>query len=288
MILVTGATGKVGRELVNNLLEYEANFKVMCRDPSRATKFWSKDEVDVVKGDFNDPKSLNKALNGVDILFLLSPGNDQMEVHQLNMIQEAERANVHHIVKLSSLGAGVKSQIRLCRVHRKIEQKIEKSGMAWTHLRPNFFFNKILNHKKTFRTEGKIYAPARKGKASMIDVRDVALVAATVLTEAGHEEKTYELTGKEALSFAEAARTITSVTGRNIIYIPISIKEARKRMIDEGTPDWLLEDRISLYRIWAGNDVAMDTKVVFSLTRKTPYTFRQFVQDYEDDFFPED
>jgi uncharacterized protein YbjT (DUF2867 family) len=284
MILVTGGTGRVGRDVVRRLLDFEVDFKVLVRNPDKARRLWAQDEVTLEPGDFDDPDSLKRAMAGVATVFLLSPANLRMETQQLNVVRQADGAGVRRIVKLSAMGADSTSPIQLCRMHRAVEKAIEKTGIPWTHLRPNFFFQSLFRHARTMRSEGKLIAPARNGKASMVDTRNVALVAAVVLSENRHENRIYELTGAEALTHGDMAKILTSITGVDITFRNISVDEARKRMKESGTPDWLVEDRLGLYRVWAENDAARVTSTVSNVTYKPPFSFRQFVRDHADVF----
>ena len=222
---VTGATGRIGSELVRELRARGLAVRALVHTPARATALTGQ-QVEMVPGDFADPDSLDRAVAGVEQVFLLSPPHPHQVQLQGNLVQAAQRAGVRHIVKLSALGASPDWPLPIPRWHWETEQQIEQAGFAFTHLRPNYFMQMILTLAPQVIQQGTLVVPAGAGRVSMVDARDIAAVAVAVLVEPGHAGQVYEITGPEALSFVDVAQQLTATTGRPVKYVDISPESA--------------------------------------------------------------
>lgn len=214
MILVTGATGNVGRELVPQLLDANQPIRVLVRDERKVAHLSSR--VQRAVGDLERPETLSSAMEGIDRLFLVTAVTHQV----VNLIAAAKRAGVRHIVKQStieadrSLGPGA--------WHREQERLIENSGIPWTFLRPTMMMvNTFQWWANTIRTQGRIYFPRIDGQVSPIDPKDIASVACAVLTKPSHEGRIYELTGPEPLTVSEMVEILSKVLERPIRYVRV-------------------------------------------------------------------
>lgn len=279
MILVTGANGTVGSEVVRHLVALGAPVRVLVRAPERAQGFDGLD-IDVAIGTLDDPETLVPALDGVDHAFLLTsiPAN-QVEI-QGNLVDAAAAAGVEHIVKLSVYHASADSDVEFIRWHRETELQIEASGMGWTHIRPNDFFQNLLFSAESIRDDGVFYAPVGDSLVSSIDVRDVAAVAAAVLTEPGHMGTALELTGPEALTRADLAARLSDVRGAPVEFVDVSAEVAVQGMVDSGLPEFLALDLGRLYESFKTNAHAGVTSTVEDVTGKAARTFDQFATDF--------
>jgi uncharacterized protein YbjT (DUF2867 family) len=237
MILVIGATGKVGQELVRQLSAARAPFRALVRSAGRAETVR---EVggDAVVGDLADEAAARAALAGVEKLFLLTSSLPDQPQTEARIVAAAKSAGVRHVVKLSSSGADAVKPPLFLRLHRDAERHIEASGLDWTFLRPNFFMQNYLDYADTIRTQGVIVAPAGAGRHADVDARDVGEVAARVLTEEGHEGRAYELTGPEAHAFSDVARRIAMITGREVRFVDLSPEEGRRSLVAAGETEW--------------------------------------------------
>jgi len=169
------------------------------------------------------------------------------------------------------------------KLHRHEEKMIEESGIPFSFLRPNAFMQNFVNYYgQTIKNENAFYLPAGDGKISFVDVRDVAAVAVRVILENGsqHENKIYEVTGQEALSYGQAAEILSKENGRTISYIDIPEEDARKGMEEMGMEDWLIEAIMAAYRGWKGGYMSKMTDVVKHITGRKPILFVQFAKDY--------
>jgi uncharacterized protein YbjT (DUF2867 family) len=215
MILVTGATGNNGRELVKELTARGVPLRALVRSRAHARAI-ALPGVEIREADFDYPETISPTLEGVDRLFLLIPSSPNVEEQQLQFVDAAKRSGVKHIVKLSQFGASLNSPGRFQRYHALVEDYIRESGLAYTFLRPNLFMQGLLQFQSTIANRGVFYAAAGNARVSVVDVRDIAAVAAQVLTEDGYEGETYELTGPDALSHEEMVGLLSTATGMPI------------------------------------------------------------------------
>ena len=286
-ILVTGATGTVGSEVVKQLLSAKGerkDIKAAARSANDST--FRNLGVQALELDYNKPDTLSAALSGVDKLFLLTPFQSNMVDLTSNLVNEAKKAGVKYIVKQSVLGADDAEQaITPSRLHRQAEKVIEESGIPFTFLRPNFFMQNFVTFYSNFiKTQGAFYVPAGDAKASFVDVRDIAAVAVQALSgkngESKHIGKAYDITGTEALSYGEAAEILSKELAKKVIYVNISDEDARKGMKDMGADEWTINSMIELFGITRAGYLSEISPAVEQVAGNKPITFSQFARDY--------
>ncbi len=273
MILVTGATGTIGSELLREL--------VRQGEPVRAAVHVRPLELDGVETcsiDYDRPETLPPALEAVDTLFLLS----QEVTHERPMVDAAREAGIKRVVYISSFRADTDTFI-VGRLHREMELRIQDSGMAWTFLRPNYSMqNFVTIMGDEIRNEDAFYDSIGDAGVSRIDARDVSHVAARVLTEAGHDNRAYDLTGPEAITQHQAAATLSEALGRRIRYVELDDDSYRRRLISQGVPrDFagFLEDVNRRNRNGETED-DMLTDDVRKILGREPTPFSRFCRDY--------
>src|SRR5437764_5338503 len=200
-ILVTGATGTVGSEVVKQLSAKGETIKAAVRSANDNT-FGNLSGVQVVQIDYNKPDALATAFKGVEKLFLLTPFQSNMVDLTSNLVSEAKNARIKYIVKQSVMGADSEPGITPGLLHRQAEKIIEESGIPFTFLRPNFFMQNFVNfYSPMIKSQRALYSPAGDAKVSFVDVRDIAAVAVQALiSDNQHKGKAYNITGPEALS----------------------------------------------------------------------------------------
>jgi len=279
MILVTGSTGRIGREVVRELAALGAEFRALVRKNTDADKLRNQG-VETVLGDFTQPQSIQTALQGVERVFVLAPSSPMQAELEGALVDEAKNAGVKHIVKLSVLGAGTQANSALLKWHRQSEQKIEASGIAYTHLRPNAFHQNFVSfYAPSIAADGMLYAPAEECKISWIDTRDIGAVAARVLTESGHEGNIYEITGSEALSYTQIAEKLSALVDKKVTYISVSDEDARQSMISFGAPDWYADGFVALYQFYRQGGGAVITDTVEQVTKTKPRSLDAYLQE---------
>jgi uncharacterized protein YbjT (DUF2867 family) len=290
-ILVTGATGTVGNEVVKQLLaakgQREEDIIVKAAARSANDDTFRNLGVQIAQLDYNKPDTLSTALRGVNKVFLLTPFQSNMIDLTLNLVNEAKNVGVKHIVKQSVLGADAEQEITPSRLHRQAEKIIEESGIPFTFLRPNFFMQNFVTFYSHFiKTQGAFYVPAGDAKASFVDVRDIAAVAVEVLSgsskngETKHIRKAYDITGGEALSYGQAAEILSKEIGKKVNYVNISDEDARKGMKDMGADEWTINSMIELFGITRAGYLSEISTAVEQVTGNKPITFSQFARDY--------
>lgn len=283
MILITGATGNIGAELVKRLSGGKQAVRAFVRSRARAQAI-ALPGIELVEGDFNKPESFAHALDGIDRFFLLIPSSAQVEQQQRNFVDAAKGANVRHIVKLSQFAADECAPGRFQRYHAVVERYILNSGIPYTFLRPNLFMQGLLNFRSTISSQGAFYAPAVDAKVSIVDVRDIASIAARGLTESGHEGKIYEITGPEALTHAEMAHQLSQAIRKPIQYVNIPPAAMREALLGFGMPAWQADGLVEDYDHYRRGEAAAVTSTVRDLTGKEATRFSQFAKDYAGSF----
>ncbi|WP_018476961.1 SDR family oxidoreductase [Pontibacter roseus] len=284
-ILVTGATGTVGREIIKQLSLQDRHVRAGVHSVITGENLKRLPGVEIVEIDFRKPESLHAAFTHVDRLMLITPMTEDQQEMARNLVDEARKKEVKHIVKLSALGAGAEPGIQLGRWHRDIEKYIEESGIPYTFLRPASFMQNLVNYNaETIQKEGKFYMPMGDGKVSFIDTRDIAAVAVEALTNDGHDSQVYELTGPAALSHAELAAILSEETGREISFVDVPEDAVQQGMLSQHMPEQLVNALLELYAVQKAGKSSGVTNTVQEVTGRAPHSFRQFVRDHKECF----
>jgi (4-alkanoyl-5-oxo-2,5-dihydrofuran-3-yl)methyl phosphate reductase len=243
MILVTGATGNIGKELVPLLLAKGQRIRIVTRDAAKVAALDPR--IERLIGDLSDAATVRRAVEGVERVFMVSLIRDASGDADRLLIAEAKHAGVRHIVKISALsgGDGV-----VGRLHRDRETAVRESGLAWTFLRPGMFMANSLGWAATIRAQGQVFSPTGNGRTAPISPSDIAAVAAEALTGAGHEGKAYELTGPELLSAPDQVAILSRVLGKPIVCVDIPVEVSVERMQKMGAPAFLVEGLAEFWR----------------------------------------
>lgn len=278
MILVTGATGNNGSEIVRQLSAAGVRAKALVRNRAKAAAL-ALPGIELVEGDFTNVDSLVAALQGVEKALLLTPYAENQVEMQSNFIDAARRAGVKHIVKFSVMGADADSPCHIFKQHGQIEQILAASGLAWTNLRPNSFMQNFLEYAGTI-AQGAIYAAMNDQPISFVDIRDIAAVAVKVLTGSGHEGNSYVITGPEGLSHQQAAEKIGAAIGKRVTFVPVTPEQASATLLGWGLPQWMVTGIDQLYALYRQGAGAPVTDTVARIAGKAPIPFDQFARDY--------
>ena len=243
MILITGATGNVGSELIATLLPTQAGqIRVLTRNADAVFP----DGTEKVVADLGDG-DLAPALDGVRAVFSLSEGLN-IAAHGQRLITAAQRAGVERIVKLSVRNVGHGATDPITTLHRAGEEAIRDSGSGWTFLRPTAFMSNALNWAGMLAAGQVVYAPFAAGRAAAVDPADIAAVAAACLTQDGHNHRVYELTGPEPLSPADQIATLSKALGRDLSYVEADPADTLAQMVSYGMPSDQAQAVVELFR----------------------------------------
>jgi uncharacterized protein YbjT (DUF2867 family) len=278
-LLITGATGMVGSEIVRQLSASGSALRALVHNPEKSASI-KKPGVEIVVGDLERPHTLPPALEGIaTVLLMSSPDPAQVEL-QGNMVDAAKRAGARRIVKVSAVGAGPKSPASLGRWHYQTEKEVESSGLAWTHLRPHSFMQNFLMSAASLKKEGRLFGCQRDGRAAFVDVRDIAAVATAVLTGTGHDGKAYAITGPQALSLAEAAKALGAAVGRPVSYVDLPPAEFKAGLLAAGLSEWMANDLVAFQTIFAQGLGSEVTDVVARDAGRPATRLEQFARDH--------
>jgi uncharacterized protein YbjT (DUF2867 family) len=287
-ILVTGASGNIGSEVVKQLLDVApaVNIKAAVHSRQNVKKVKDGDRVKVIQIDYNESDTLREALKDVDKLFLLTPDVPNAPDLASNAVTEAKKAGIRHIVKQSVMGADLEADVGTMRLHRQVEDIIEQSGIPFTFLRPNEFMQNFVNfHSPSIKGNNAFYIPLEDAKVSLVDVRDIAAVTVkSLIDEDKHKNKMYLITGPEALSYHQVAEILSNATGRKINYVNISDEEARAAMKEIGMNDWLINTVSELSEYFRKGKASEISSAVEEVTGRKPISFSQFANDYAEAF----
>lgn len=278
MICVTGASGTLSSELIRQLEGRHMAFRAAYFSRTAADSARTRG-IETVTIDYNQPATLRAAFQGCDAVFLLGPNAlNQIEL-ELNAVDAMRAAGVRHIVKQSVMGAAEEGY-SLANIHRPVEKAIERSGMAWTFLRPNSFMqNAVTFMAPTIRVDSVFYSASGQARISHVDVRDIAAVAVAALTTEGHEGRIYTLTGPEALTYDEMAGELSKALGRVVRHVSLPAADLRAGMLAEGMPEPIAERMLDLERYFREGRGSTITDDVQRATGRAPRRLVDYVRD---------
>jgi len=279
MILVIGATGNIGAEVTRQLVAKGVGVQALVRDKAKAEAVLGT-KVHLVAGDLSRPETVAAAMDGADKLFLVTPLHlDQIAMKSV-AIQAAKLAGVKHIVMSTGIGAGPDAGVEIGRWHGKNQEEVKATGVAYTFLQPTFFMQNMLMFAGAIREQGAFFMPLGDSKVSWVDARDIAQVGVVALTEAGHENKEYPITGGEAVSCAEMATILSDVLGKGVNYVDVPLTAAKEGMMSAGMPEKLADMMNELYALGPAGHLAYVADTVEAVTGRRARTFRQFAEDH--------
>ncbi|MCM1974691.1 MULTISPECIES: SDR family oxidoreductase [Streptomyces] len=278
-VLVTGATGNVGRTVVTALRDRGASVRAFVRDAERARRVLG-DEVGLAVGDFGDPAALRAALRGVDGVFLTSADGPDKVAHETAVIDAASTAWVSRLVKLSSPRVEIGSDLAFWDWHGRIERHLLTSGVPAVCLRSGYLMSNLLAAAEAVAASGQLIAPAGTARIAMTDPADVGAAAAALLTEDGHDDRTYTVTGPEALTYGDVAAVLSEATGREVRYVDVPDGAARAGLAASGAPQWLVEGVAVLFGKLREGACAEVTGTVRALTGREPRSLAGWAREH--------
>ena len=282
VILVTGPTGNVGGALVSRLSTAGAPVRALVRSTVRGDDLRGYD-VELAIGTYEDQDSLRAALQGVERVFLLTPASEQMAAQEKALLKAAvEVAPGAHVVKLAAAGVDVPgdSPVRFLRSHQEVVRALADSGLPHTVLAPGSFMQNLLSQAASVQAEGVLRGTAGDGAISHVDVRDVAAVAAHVLTSDGHEGATYTITGPEALTYPQVAEALGRVLDREVRYEDVTPEQSHASMLGSGVPEWLAEGLLELGQVARSGAAAGVTDEVEKATGTPARPLEDFLREH--------
>ncbi len=278
LIGVTGSTGQLGGRVAARFAAQGQPQRLLVRDLARAPQIPG---AQIVQASYEDGPSMRAALDGIQILFLVSGYGPGRLEHHYSAIDAAVAAGVERIVYTSFLATAPQATFTHAREHYLTEQHIRASGKRYTFLRPTFYLDRA---PRWFSPEGVIKGPAGNGTISWVSRDNLADVTIAVLTTNGHDGASYEITGAQALTLAEAAEQFSRATGLPASYQPETLEEARASRARFNPTDWELEAWVSTYVAIATGEMSVISHTVQALTGHAPQTLADYLHQHPESY----
>lgn len=280
MILVTGATGRIGRHVVERLRDRGVALTALVRAEDRGRALG----VPYVVADLDEPRTLVSALAGACRLLLNGPVDEAMVRQQRAAIDAAVAAGVTRIVRISAAGSSTTSDRAINRWHGELDGYVESAGIPAALLRPTFFMQNLLNSAQSIRSESRLYGAFGTGRLAFIDCRDIAECAAVALTRATPPQGAYLLTGREVLSFADVAARLSARLGRPVTYVDRPVVEVIAAMTARGMAPSIADSFGKMMQSFAQGGASAITSTVEELAGRPPRTVDDFLDDHLEQF----
>jgi uncharacterized protein YbjT (DUF2867 family) len=277
MILITGATGTIGSEIVRQLAARGERVRAVTRDPERAQL---PAEIDVVRGDYTDTASMAAAMSGADAAFIVGVlGPDDAETDRA-LVATAKAAGVRRIVKLSAIGTGEPELGRVGTWHIPGETAARESGLEWTILRPSAFASNTLSWSDAIRSGRPVPNLTGSGTQGVVDPRDVAAVAVEALVAPGHAGRIYTLTGPELLTGPDQAAVLATILAHPVESIDVPEDTAREHMLAAGMSLEFADGALAGQAFVRAGGNAVLTDDVRQVLGRTPRAYAQWATDH--------
>ncbi|MDX6201605.1 MAG: hypothetical protein QOJ83_1105 [Frankiales bacterium] len=262
VLALTGSTGRLGGRIAARLASAGTRQRLLVRDPARAPQL---PDTEVAVAEFGDGEAVRRALVGVDTVLMVSAGEsvDRVARHT-TFVDAAAAAGVRHLVYTSFVGAAPDATFTLARDHWATEEQVKASGLPYTFLRDNLYADFL---PLMVGEDGALRGPAGDGRAAAVTQDDIAEAAtAVLLSPEAHVDRTYDLTGPQALTLYEAAAVLSTGLGREIRYVPETLDEAYRSREVYGAPAWQVDAWVSTYTSIASGELAGVSSHVEELT----------------------
>ncbi len=278
-ILVAGANGNNGRELIAQLTAEKIPVRALVRNESRAS-IKKSEMTELVEADLLKPESLAPAFAGIERAFIAAPIHSESVTLFENFFNAAKAAGIRHIVKLSGFGAGPASKSEILRQHAQSDDLLSASGLNFTIVQPNSFFQNILWQRRSIRLKNRFALPLGDSRQSWVDIRDVAEATVKIFSTDGHANRIYRLTGPERLSCHDIAGQLSNQLDKPIRYKPISPESAETEMLASGVPKWNAHALAEIQQVFASEDFSDTTDDIALILGRPARRFSAFAADY--------
>ena len=286
-IAVVGATGNTGRAVVKELRALGHNPVCIVRNADKAREVLGADAKTAV-AELADRPALEKALAGIESVFVVTGHNPGMVEQQNNVLDAALKGGAKYLVRVSG-GAAIAfpdTPSVVGRGHLAIEERLKSSGIGWTILKPGLFMQNIVGQAAGIKNDGKLVGTAAPDQgAAFTDVRDTGAVGARILLDpAPHAGKTYEFTGK-LVTFPQVAEAFSQVLGKPVRYVPVTLEQNEQAVRSRGLPDWLVTHLLLVAKATAdGGFSKANIKPIVDIVGREPITIKKFVEDFKGAF----
>ena len=282
-ILIAGATGTNGREVLSLLAEKGIATRALVRDTAKAADL-QQANVELVEGDLSNLDSLVAAMQGIEKVYIVTAVSPDSVQWNANFINAAKQAGVKHLVRFSGMRASSNSASEIIRQHAAADDLLKNSGLTYTIIRPNSFHQNMLWQAESIKQKGQFYLPFAQAKQSTVDVRDLAQATVNILTQTGHENKVYDFTGPDSLSFHDVADIIAGQINKPVEYIAVPVEAAEQAMLDHAMPSWNAKALAEIQGVFASGEYADTVDDLANVLGYTPKPFKTFAEDMKGAF----
>ena len=278
-VLVTGATGNIGRDLVLKLCKHpELEVVAFVRDAEKARDLEAAG-AELAVGTYEDKEAVSAAQKGVDTMVLITPANPESEAQVKALLAPAKSRKVRKVVRVSALKADPEGPTDNTRQHGKADALVQKSGLTYTILRPQFFMQNVMMALGTIRDDDVMYWGMGKAKLGMIDVRDIVDVLEKVIVDDSHTDEILDLTGPASISWDDVAKEISEGIDRPVTHMPIPIEAVHTSILRVGMGDWFADVMRDYSKAYGEGWGDYTTDHVTKVTGKPARSVREFVRD---------
>jgi uncharacterized protein YbjT (DUF2867 family) len=278
-VLVTGATGRIGGQLVPRLAGYnDLAVRALVRNAKKAAPLLASG-AELALGRLEHAQSLHAAIDGIDTVVLITPASPDAADQASSVLTAAKVAGVRKIVRISVFKAAVDGPTAITRLHGRTDTEIQESGLTYTILRPPFFMQNLFMAADSLAREGRLYFGIGYGKLGMIDLRDIVNCAESCVVSDAHDDQVFTLTGPESIGFHHIASRLNDILGRPVQYIPVPPEAVERSIRAMGLGDWYAQVMRDLCRAYSENWGDLTTDSVARITGRAPRSFEVFARE---------
>lgn len=277
-ILITGATGNISSGIIDHLKGGQHRLLALVRNPDKAKEFESAG-VELRVGDLEKPWTLGAAFEGADTVWILTPPGPRAPEQSSNALWAARNAGVKHAVRMSAIGAAHDAPTINGRLHGLSDAELIGSRIPYTIVKPHFFMQNLLMAAESIAQQGVMHLPLADGRMGLIDSRDISEFAARVLSDPGHEGKTYTLTGPASVTMHQAAAAIGDAIGKPVRYEAVPLEAAWQSLVQTGMDEWMVNLLCDYFAAYSANWGDLVTDDFQRVVGKAPRSIVEFARD---------
>jgi len=277
-LLVAGANGLNGRLLLKKLTENNIPVRAMVRNKDRA-KDLENETTEIIEADFSSPATLDKAFESIEQAYIVTAIHPDAVTYFNNFFQAAKKAGVKHVIKLSGLGSSANSPSEILRQHHQSDEQLVQSGLDFTVIQPNSFFQNILGQARAIQRKGRFGMLLGDASQSLVDMNDVAEATVRTIQDKSHRNKIYPLTGPESISGNNMAEQLAELLEKPIRYKPVSGTLANQEMLAGGLPEWNANALVEIMELFATGAFSETTSDLENILDREPNRFADFVTE---------
>jgi len=277
-LLVAGANGLNGRLLLKKLAENNIPARAMVRNKDRAKDLENK-TTEIVEADLSNPATLDKAFDSIERAFIVTAIHPDAATYFSNFFQAAKKTGIKHVIKLSGLGASADSPSEILRQHYQSDAQLVQSGLDFTVVQPNSFFQNIFGQAKAIQRKGRFGMLLGDASQSLVDMNDVAEATVRIIQDKSHRNKIYPLTGPESISGNDMAEQLAAFLEKPIRYKPISGTLAKQEMLAGGLPEWNANALVEIMELFATGAFQETTCDLESILDRKPNRLADFLTE---------